>query len=95
MTRVEDRFKKDPAVVLRKIGDDFFLIPVRLGKELDFIYNFQETGAKIWELLDGQRNVAELSKLLSEEFGATPDGIRKDLLEFLGQLEQEGLIRHE
>lgn len=94
MARLKDRFSRDPVVVLRKIGDDFFLIPVRPGKELEFIYNFQETGARIWELLDGKREVAEVVGLLSGEFGVAPEEVKVDLLEFLEQLEQEGLVHN-
>jgi len=51
-----------------------------------------EIGRRIWELLAETRSVVEVCDLLSLEFEATPEQIAADLIPFLEELRDEGLI---
>jgi hypothetical protein len=80
-------FKSD-SVVFRKIGDEFILVPIRHNVgDLDSIYTLNETAARIWELIDGKRNLHEIKNMMLEEFDVTPAGAENDLIEHLQQLE--------
>lgn len=46
----------------------------------------------IWNNLDGKTQVQEIIKNISNEFDVEPDLARKDCLEFLNDLLNEGLI---
>lgn len=52
-----------------------------------------EIGRRIWEMLEKPRSVDALCVLLSREFEATPEQIATDVLPFLEELKNEGLIR--
>ena len=52
-----------------------------------------EIGLRIWELLERPFRVDELCDRLSREFEAAPEQIESDMLPFIGELINEGLIR--
>ncbi len=80
-------FKSD-SIVFRKIGDEFILVPIRHNVgDLDSIYTLNETAARIWELIDGKRNLHEIKNMMIEEFDVTPAEAENDLIEHLQQLE--------
>jgi hypothetical protein len=52
-----------------------------------------DIGRRIWELLEQPERVDKLCESLSKEFKATPEQIAADVLPFLGELADEGLIQ--
>lgn len=52
-----------------------------------------EIGRRVWELLEQPKRVDELCRQLTREFEATEQQIAGDVLPFLGQLKNEGLLR--
>lgn len=50
------------------------------------------TGAHIWELIDGEKTVSEISILMDAKFHEKFSTICKDLIEFLDQLKNRSLI---
>ncbi|MBS1238273.1 MAG: Coenzyme synthesis protein (PqqD) [Deltaproteobacteria bacterium] len=80
-------FKKSDAMVFRKIGDEYILVPVRQGVgDLESIYTLNETAARIWELLDGTAKGAEIRDKMTQEFDVTPEEAEKDLVHHLKEL---------
>jgi coenzyme PQQ biosynthesis protein PqqD len=55
-------------------------------------YALDEVGARIWELCDGQRDVAAIVARLCDEFDAPAEIVRADALEFIGDLRRERLL---
>ena len=51
-----------------------------------------ETGSRLWQLLDGKRNVKEIVKKIHSEFEAEQHIIEKDVSELIAKLEKEGLV---
>lgn len=86
-------YRKSPDIVPRKIVDEMILVPVRrrVG-DVESLYTLNEVGARIWELIDGQREVREIRDLLLEEFEADKVEVEADLLALLEQLHQIGAI---
>jgi hypothetical protein len=88
MEFLEKVYKKNDSIVSRKIGDEFILVPIRQDVgDLESIYTLNETGARIWELIDGKLRVGEIKESLVEEFEVEPEEAEKDLIEHLQQLE--------
>ena len=82
-------YKKSDAIVFRKIADEYILVPIRKNVgDLESIYTLNETGARIWELVDGKTKISEIMERLIEEFEVTPEEAEKDLIEHLQQLEK-------
>jgi len=52
-----------------------------------------EIGLRVWELFEEPCRVDEMCDRLSREFEATPGQIAVDLIPFLEELKDEGLIR--
>jgi hypothetical protein len=81
-------YRKSDSIVFRKIGDEFILVPIQHDvADLDSIYTLNETAARIWELIDGEKSLHEIKNVMVEEFDVTPAGAENDLIEHLQQLE--------
>ncbi len=87
MDFLERVFKKSDAIVFRKIGDECILVPIRQGVgDLESIYTLNETGARIWELVDGTAKGTEIRDRIIEEFDVTPEEAEEDLVHHLKEL---------
>ena len=81
--------KKNPKIVTRKIEEETILMPLyNTSKEIDCIYTLNDVAARIWELIDGKKNLAKIKKMLLEEFDATQKELDKELSKFLKDLEE-------
>ena len=56
------------------------------------IFELNETGAKVWELLSEGLDKGQILQRLVEEFAVDPALAAADLSTLLGQLEREGLL---
>lgn len=90
---LDRRYVRDADFVFRRISDEVILLPIRrnLG-DLESIYSLNDVGARIWELLDGRRSLADIRDALLGEFDASPDAVEVDLLEFIGTLQSIGAV---
>ena len=88
MDFLEKVYKKSESIVSRRIGDEYILVPIRQDVgDLESIYTLNETGALIWELIDGKLKVGEIKESLLEAFEVEPEVAETDLKEHLQQLE--------
>ena len=68
-------------VVVRRINDESLLIPLASDiADMDSLYRLNETGAFIWDAIDGKRNIKEITAMVAEEFDVDPGEAEKDLL---------------
>ena len=88
-------YKKNPDIIFREIAGEFILVPIRNNVgDLNCIYTLNEVGAKIWELIDGKREISEIRSALLEDFEVRPEEAGKDLEGFLSELEKiDGIER--
>ena len=83
----EKIYCKNPDIVFRKISDELILVPIRQNVgDLESIYTLNETGGRIWELIDGKRNTQQIRDLVASEFEVEPKDAEKDVEEFLRNL---------
>jgi len=86
-------YHKSPDIVSRKIVDEVILVPIRRrGEDVESLYTLNEVGARIWESIDGTRQVREIRDLIVAEFDVTGAQAEVDLLTLLDQLSQIGAI---
>jgi len=86
-------FKHSPSIVSRSIAGEMILVPIRKNVgDLESIYTLNETGARIWELIDGQRSSADIHKQVEAEYEIDPVDAEQDLLELLENLLEEGAL---
>ena len=86
-------YRKSPEIVSRKIVDEMILVPVRrtVG-DVESLYTLNELGGRIWELIDGKRDLPEIRDVIVAEFDADEITIETDLVVFLDQLTEVGAI---
>ncbi len=90
---LDARYVRDESVVARLIGQEFLLVPTRSNvAELDNIYVLNEVAGRIWELLDGQRNLKDILDILLNEFDVDEVKIQLDIVEFIKRLRDFKLI---
>ena len=86
-------FKKSENAVFRKIGDEYILVPIAASvADVESIFNLNETGAAIWDKIDGKKNLKEIIKEIEEEFEAEGQQLEMDVLEFVNELIEAKLI---
>ncbi len=85
---------KDPAIVYREIAGEALLVPIRrhVG-DLESIYTLNETAARIWSLIDGQRSVQEIRDQIVAEFAVGEDEALQDVIELVEQLKGIGAVK--
>lgn len=83
----EDVFRKKGEVVFRNIGGESLLVPIvnNVG-DLSSIYTLNETGTRIWGLLDGKRSVREITQLITDEYDVSEDVAIDDVGGFINEL---------
>src|SRR5436853_140605 len=83
-----DIYERGPSVQWQKIEGAVILIDPRESKAI----HFNELGTKIWEELDGKKNVEGIIQNLRKIYAAEEKLIRKDSLKFLKRLLELELI---
>ena len=87
MVDLNTRYKRSTSIVHRQIGSEAILVPIRgAAADLESIYTLNEVAQRVWQLLDGQKTIAQLCEAIVAEFEVEPAVARKDVLEFLEEL---------
>jgi hypothetical protein len=84
----------DPSIVSREVAGEVILVPIRNNVgDLESIYTLNETAARIWTLLDGERTLAEVRDAMVAEFEVEPAEAVADLLALVERLVGIGALR--
>lgn len=81
VTAVRDQFTSG-------LGGDAVVLDMQSGK----YFGFEAVGARIWELVQQPRKVSEIRDVVLSEYDADPAECERDLLAFLQQAQEAGLI---
>ena len=88
----EDRFRRAPGVVLRRIAGEHMLVPtVTREVDLDRLFLLNATGVWVWERLDGTVSTGELGEGVAAAFGIDAATAEVDARHFLTSLIQQRL----
>lgn len=83
----KDILKKNKNIVSRQIGVETVLLPIcKDTKEMNCIYALNKPAARVWELIDGKREVASIKKTISSEFDVSAAQLNKLMLGLLKDL---------
>ena len=78
---------RNPDFVFRQIADEMILVPIRQNMgDLDCLYSLNATAARIWDLLDGTRDLAGIRDVLASEFEIGEEDLTTHLFTFLEHL---------
>ena len=93
MTGLNSILSRSPSVVTRKTGDEYVLVPVANNiADMDSVYTINETGAFIWEQIDGKKTVEEIIAALIVEYDIDNGTASKDVLNFVDNMNKYLII---
>ncbi len=87
MDLLSHRYRQSPDMVFRQIADEYVLVPIRHDvADMEAVYTLGGVGARIWELLDGERDGEAILEQIVQEYDVAREEARADLVEFLEDL---------
>ncbi len=93
MTSLKSILSHAPSVVTRKTGNEYVLVPVTNNiADMDSVYTLNETGAFIWELIDGKRSVEDIIGALTDEYDIDETTASRDILSFIENMSKYLII---
>jgi hypothetical protein len=84
-----DRVVRDSQLMVARLDPEIVI----LSKVTNNYLALDDIGCRVWDLLETPQHVDELCQLLGQEFSATPEQVCVDLLPFLSDLTNEGVVQ--
>lgn len=85
--------KKSENVVFRKIEGEYILVPiVSAAADVESIFSLNETGAAVWDKLDGKKSLKDIIAEIQEEYDVQADQLQRDVLSFIDEMAAARLI---
>jgi hypothetical protein len=93
MTELKSILSHSPSVVTRKTGNEYVLVPISNNiADMNSVYTLNETGAFIWEQINGKRSVEEIISVLISEYDTDLKTARKDVFSFIENMSKYLII---
>jgi hypothetical protein len=80
--------RQNPETAARVIDDATFI----LHAETSELHALNDVGARIWELVDGQRSVSDIATVIESEYEVDVAQASADVVTFLDELAAKGLV---
>jgi hypothetical protein len=86
-------YRRNPDMVYREVAGEMILVPIhhRAGEE-DSIYVLNTTGARAWELADGNRTLDGMADIMEDEFDVDRDTLLGDLVAWASEMLEAGAL---
>lgn len=81
-------YLKNPSVVCTELDDGAVL----LNLDTKYYYSLNETGLRIWQIMDEVQNPMEIAKRLANEYEIDIEGAKASVVRLVEELEKEHLI---
>jgi hypothetical protein len=95
MADLKSVFSHSPGIVTRKTGSEYVLVPVTNNiADMNSVYTLNETGAFIWELIDGKRNLGEIIDALTDEYDIGRESAGEDVFSFIDNMSNYLIINN-
>ncbi len=88
MIEVSKVYAPSDDVVAREIEGELIIVPLvaGIGDLEDELFTLNETGKAIWDLLDGKRDIGQVTGALAESYESTPGEIERDVFGLVEEL---------
>ena len=81
------------SIVTRKTGNEYVLVPITNNiADMNSVYTLNETGAFIWEQIDGKRNVEEIIVALTTVYDINKQNAESDVYSFIENMSKYLII---
>ena len=78
---------RSPSIVTRKTGNEYVLVPVTNNiADMNSVYTLNDTGAFLWELIDGETNIEDMIEALIREYDIDEKNATDDVTEFINEM---------
>ena len=81
-------YQKNPSVVCTELDDGAIL----LNLDTTYYYNLNETGLRIWQILDEVGTPLQIAQRLASEYDIDVEGAETSVFRLIKELEIEGLV---
>ena len=98
MIKLSSVYKKaEGKWVSRSIMDEVVIMPLcRSQDDMQYIYSISnQTGSKVWQLLDGDHSVGEIQEILKSVYDGQAEVIEREVLEFIKDIFEAKLIEED
>jgi methyltransferase-like protein len=93
MTGLKSIPSHSTAIVTRKTGNEYVLVPVTNNiADMNSVFTLNETGAFIWEQIDGKRSVEEIIRVLSTNYDIDRGTAEIDVFTFIENMKKYLII---
>ncbi len=83
-----------PAIVTKNTGEEYVLVPVINNiADMESLFTLNETGAFIWEQIDGKKSVRQIVMALTREYDIPERIAEDDVLEFIDNMREYLIIK--
>jgi hypothetical protein len=93
MTGLKAILSHSPSIVTRKTGNEYVLVPITNNiADMNSVFTLNETGAFIWEQINGKRSVEEIIEALTGEYDIDNETASKDMFSFIDNMRKYLII---
>ena len=79
--------RRSSSIIARRTGDEYVLVPVTNNiADMTSMYTLNETGAFIWDLIDGERSVDQIAAAMAAEYDIDAAMALSDVETYLADL---------
>jgi hypothetical protein len=94
MTGLKSILTHSPSIVTRKTGNEYVLVPIANNiADMHSVYTLNETGAFIWEQINGTRSVEEIIDALTAEYDIDHKNAEADVFSFIDNMSKYLIIQ--
>lgn len=81
-------YRKNPSVACTELDDGAVLLDL----DTKYYYNLNETGLRIWQMMEESQDLAEIAEKLSIEYEVEVEMAKASVARLMKGLEKDGLI---
>lgn len=80
-------------IVSRQIAGETIIVPIKSSPgELNDIFTLNELASSVWDLIDGDRSISDISMVIASEYDVAPDQALEDTRELIAQFTEATVI---
>jgi hypothetical protein len=93
MVNLKSVVSQSASIVTRKTGNEYVLVPITNNiADMNSVYTLNETGAFIWEHIDGERTVEAIIEALTAEYDIDHKSAESDVFSFIDNMSKYLII---
>ena len=81
-------YQKNPAVICTELDDGAVLLDL----DTKYYFNLNETGLRIWQIMEGCQDPAEIAGKVANEYEVDLERAKASVIRLMVDLEREGII---